>query len=476
VTLVVLLTVWSLGTSAQNASSVVAFTHVNVIDTVRGAIIRDMTVTVTGSRISEVSRTGRVRVPSDAKVIDATGKFMMPGLWDMHVHWYLKEYLPLFIANGVTGVRMMWGQSPPHYAWRDELRKGTLSGPRLVIASRLIDGPLPIWEGSLSVRDATEARNAVRQAKQQGADFVKIYTRLSRDAFFAIADETKRQGLTFVGHVPYLVSAAEASDAGEKSIEHLTGILEASSTHEEEIMKVRESVKDAPFGSRFSVSERSLQTRTMLETFSHDKAARLFARFKHNQTWQTPTLTVARGAVREREQALREDPRLKYLPETITNGWLNRRVWLEPDVERLQYARQLEVVGMMRRAGVEFLAGTDVLNPFCLPGFSLHDELELLVQTGFTPVEAIRTATLNPARFLATEVDFGTVARGKIADLVLLEANPLESIGNTRKINSVVMNGQLMDRAALDKLLATAQLTASAQSSPNIARGADGAH
>ena len=458
-TVAVLLMVWSLGTSAQNQSSVVAFTHVNVIDTVRGAVIRDMTVLVTGSRIAEVARTGTVRVPSDAKVIDASGQFMMPGLWDMHVHWYLREYLPLFIANGVTGVRQMWGQTP-HYAWRDELRKGTLSGPRQVIASQIIDGPLPIWERSLSVHDATEARNAVRRSKQEGADFVKIYTRLPRDAFFAIADETKKQGLTFAGHVPSLVSATEASDAGQKSIEHLSGILEASSTREEEIKKRRESVKDAPFASRFSVSERSLQTRTMLETFSHDKAAGLFARFKRNQTWQTPTLTQARGAVREREQALREDPRLKYLPETMTNGWLNRQVVLEPDVERLQYARQLEVVGLMRRAGVEFLAGTDVANPFCLPGFSLHDELELFVQAGFTPVEAIRTATLNPARFLGTEADFGTVAKGKIADLVLLEANPLESISNTRKINSVVMNGQVMDRASRDVLLAKAQLTA----------------
>ena len=135
-TVAVLLMVWSLGTSAQNQSSVVAFTHVNVIDTVRGAIIRDMTVLVTGSRIAEVARTGTVRVPSDAKVIDASGQFMMPGLWDMHVHWYLREYLPLFIANGVTGVRQMWGQTP-HYAWRDELRKGTLSGPRQVIASQI---------------------------------------------------------------------------------------------------------------------------------------------------------------------------------------------------------------------------------------------------------------------------------------------------------------------------------------------------
>jgi len=198
-----------------------------------------MTVVITGSRISAIGETSKVRVPQDAQVVDATGKFVIPGLWDMHVHWYLKDYLPLFIANGVTGIRLMWG-GPMHHAWRKEIEQGTLLGPRLVIASPIVDGPNPIWRGSLAVGNAAEAREAVRTSKQAGADFIKIYDRLPRDAFFAIVDEATKQGLRFAGHVPQSVSVVEASEAGQHSIEHLTGILTASSTREDELRQARE--------------------------------------------------------------------------------------------------------------------------------------------------------------------------------------------------------------------------------------------
>src|SRR5262249_19092575 len=158
------------------------------------------------------------------QVIDARGKFLIPGLWDMHVHWEMKDYLPLFIANGVLGVRVMWGM-PIHHEWRKEISAGTLLGPRLNIASPIIDGPHPIWKGSVSVGNDAEARQAVIQAKQNGADFIKVYSLLPREAYFAIADETKKLGLPFAGHVPEAVNAGEASDAGQKSIEHLTGVL-----------------------------------------------------------------------------------------------------------------------------------------------------------------------------------------------------------------------------------------------------------
>jgi cytosine/adenosine deaminase-related metal-dependent hydrolase len=200
-----------------------------------------MTVVMTGSQISAIGETGNVHVPPEAQVVDATGKFVIPGLWDMHVHWNLKDYLPLFIANGVTGVRLMWGV-PMHHAWRAEIEQGTLLGPRLVIASPIVDGPLPIWHGSIAVGNAAEAREAVRTSKQAGADFIKIYDRLPRDAFFAIADETTKQGLRFAGHVPQSVSVVEAVEAGQHSIEHLTGILLASSTREEEL---RQAYEDA---------------------------------------------------------------------------------------------------------------------------------------------------------------------------------------------------------------------------------------
>jgi Amidohydrolase family len=444
------------------------FLHATVIDATGAPARSDMTVVITGSQINAIGETGNVRVPPEAQVIDATGKFVIPGLWDMHVHWYLKEYLPLFIANGVTGVRLMWGV-PMHHAWRQEIEQGTLLGPRLVIASPIVDGPHPIWRDSLAVGNAAEAREAVRTAKQAGADFIKIYSRLPRDAFFAIVDETTKQGLRFAGHVPQPVSVVEAAEAGQHSIEHLSGILLASSTREDAL---RQAYEDAwahlPEGERLPSRARTRPlTRMMLETFSPEKASALFAHFTRHHTWQTPTLTVLRSGALLDDPTFRHDPRLKYLPAEVTARWdpaadfrFKARTPEDFALARLVYQKQVELVGMMRRAGVELLAGTDVLNPYCFPGFSLHEELGLLVEAGLTPLEALQAATLNPARFLGKAQEFGTLEEGKRADLVLLDANPLEAISNTQKIYAVVVNGRLLDRAALDALLAQAEATA----------------
>jgi len=431
---------------------------------------------MTGSRIITIGQTDTVRIPQDAQVVDATGKFVIPGLWDMHVHWYLKDYLPLFIANGVTGVRLMWGM-PMHHAWRKEIEQGTLLGPRLVIASPIVDGLNPIWRGSIAVGNAAEAREAVRQSKQAGADFIKIYDRLPRDAFFALVDETTKQGLRFAGHVPQSVSVVEAAEAGQHSLEHLTGILTASSTREDELRQAREDAwAHLPEGARFPSRARTRPlTRMMLETFSPEKASALFAHFTRHHTWQSPTLTVLRSGAFLDDPTFRHDPRLKYLPAEVTAQWDPatdvRFKALTPEdfaLARLVYQKQVELVGMMRRAGVEFLAGTDVLNPYCFPGFSLHEELGLLVEAGLTPMEALQSATLNPARFLGKEQEFGTVEEGKMADLVLLDANPLEAISNTQKIHAVVVNGRLLDRAALDTLLAQAEAAATQSHVPPI--------
>src|SRR4029077_3572824 len=158
------------------------------------------------------------------------------GLWDIHVHWYEKDYLPLFIANGVTGVRMMWG-TPTHHEWRQQIEAGSLVGPRLLIASTIVDGPKPVWPGSMTASNEAEGRQAVTKAKQEGADFVKVYSFLPREAYFAIADEAKKQGIAFEGHVPVAVSAEEASRAGQKTFEHLIGVLPACSTRSDELLK-----------------------------------------------------------------------------------------------------------------------------------------------------------------------------------------------------------------------------------------------
>jgi len=427
----------------------IVFTHATIIDVTGAAPTRDATVVITGDRISAIG--DNVPVPAGAQVVDASGKFLIPGLWDMHVHWYLRDTFTLFIANGVTSVRQMFGNSDL-LRWREQIAKGSLLGPRMVVASPIIDGPEPIWPNSIAVRNEEEGRKAVKRVKQWGADFVKVYALLPRDAYFGIADEAKQQGITFAGHVPNSVSPAEASDAGQKSIEHLTGILIACSDKETEL---RDKLVKAD-----SPEARGRVQTSALETYDEKKAADLIAHFVKNQTWQCPTLTVLRSNAYLGDESFRRDGRLRYIPRLLQQRWNFRVANHDSAVTKRVLQKQLEIVGAMQRAGVPILAGTDTGNPFCFPGFSLHEELALLVIAGLTPVEALRSATLNPAKFFGLDQTLGTIEQGKIADLVLLDANPLLDIRNTQKINAVVSNGRLFDRKALDKMLGEAEVAA----------------
>jgi hypothetical protein len=443
------------------------FTHVTVIDTTGANAKPDMTVVIIGDRIREIVHSETIRPPKNAEIFDATGKFLIPGLWDMHVHWYDKDYVPLFIANGVTGVRQMFG-APEHYQWRKEIEAGQRVGPHMLIASPIVDGPKPVWPGSIAVSNASEGRQAVIEIKRSGADFVKVYSLLPRDAYFAIADESKKEGIPFEGHVPDSISVEEASNAGQRTIEHLTGVLNACSSREAELRGLAQEAEDQPLSARFAGPKYRERQELALGTYSPERAEILFGELRKNQTWQCPTLTVLRSWAYSDTPSLTNDPRLKYIPRDIASSWdpkadiflkaMTAKDWA---LSKKVFSKELEIVGAMQHAGVQILAGTDTLNPFCFPGFSLHDELGLLVQSGLTPMQALQAATLNPARFLGRERDFGTIARDKIADLVLLDANPLDDIGNTRKISAVVFGGKLLSRASLDEMLAKIEVLAS---------------
>jgi Amidohydrolase family len=450
-------------------SQVVVFTHANVIDGSGAEMARDMTVTIADGRISDLQASGTSAPPSSARVIDATNKFLIPGLWDMHVHWYDARLLGLFLANGVTGIRVMWGM-PLHLEWRANFNASTLAGPRMFIASAIFDGPNPVWPRSTVMSDAAQAKAAVAAAKQNGYDFIKVYNRLSRDAYFAIAEESARQGLSFAGHVPNAVTAGEASDAHQKSIEHLTGILSSVSSAEAEVRKRAAEVSTAGnaavgISAESRAALRELQE-LILATYDAEKASALYARFVRNGTWMCPTLVVLRSGASLDDPSFVADPRLKYMPPAIRTSWdpanapfSKTKTAADYEVGRRTLRKQYEVVGAMNRAGVRIIAGTDVLNPFVFPGFSLHDELALLVEAGMTPAQALRAATGGAAEFMGRN-DVGMVKRGNLADLVLLDASPLENIRNTTRIAAVVTNGRLYDRAALDRLLADAEKVA----------------
>ena len=450
----------SLEQTKETAPRPLVFTHVTVIDATGARAKPDMTVVVVGDRIASIDSSKRVRVPENAEVVDATARFLIPGLWDMHVHAFDKNlFSPLFIANGITGIRDMFSPLAAINQWRKDSKAGTLIGPHIIAAGPIVDGPKPVVPGSIATSNATDGVKAVNTVKQGGSDFVKVYSLLPRDAYFAIAIEAKRQGMVFAGHVPDSISAAEASDARQKSIEHLTGVLLACSLREDQVRQ--EAAERKLSGANRIISSYIRDQAAALDSFSEKKANELFARFVKNGTWMTPTLTVLRAIVLVGNADFRNDPRLSYIP-----GYLKNTMWgadafglksRTPDDDvnaKRVFQKLLEMVGAMKRAGVQIIAGTDTPNPYVFPGFSLHDELALLVTAGLTPMEALQAATRDAAIYLGLLDSLGTVEKGKLADLVLLDANPLLDIGNTKKINAVIVGGKLIDRTSLDGMLA----------------------
>src|SRR5579859_468081 len=446
--------------SSAQSPTVFSIVNVTIIDVTGGPPKPHRTVVVRDGKIDEIRYSDESK-PKGEK-INGTGKFLIPGLWDMHVHtifgdWFprAKEItLPLFIANGITGVRDMGSELDVLQQWRKEISAGTLLGPRLVMSGPMLDGPQPRFPASIAIRSPEDGRRAVADLKKKGADFIKLQSLIPRDAVFAIADEAKKQGITFVGHVPDAVRASEASNAGQKSFEHLIGIFEGSSPLEDEFIKGSKSE------SKF------------LSTYDPDRAAKLFALLAKNQTWQCPTLVWERGGNLIELSDFGKDPRAKYVPaywKDVTWKRFTEQIEQEFNTDDLATRRrfvqkELEVVLAMHRAGIPFLAGTDTPpGVYIFPGFSLHEELQRFVAAGFTPLEALQTATLNPAKFLGMEDRLGTIEKGKLADLVLLDANPLDEIRNTQKIAGVVANGRYFSRADLDKLLAGIETAAGAK-------------
>ena len=465
-------TAWSQQKLQHN---ILAISDVTIIDATGAPAKPNMTVIITGDLITTIAKTGEVAIPKNVQVIDGTGKFLIPGLWDMHVHTALKglpeTYFPMFIANGVTGVRDMAADLEFVKQLRKGMLDGRIVGPR-IIAGQMVDGPMPVWPGlPISISDEVSARQTAASVRDRGADFIKVYSLIPRQAYFALGDEAKKRGITFAGHVPLSISASEASDAGQKSIEHLDGVLLACSAIEPELRKtIEEAIKGAKDTDQMRTSLVRVLSETefrALETYSQEKAAALFARFAANGTWQAPTLVVHRVGAFIDDSNFTNDPRLKYVRRDMRDSWKNQDDFRFKDrtVEsstryRTLFQKRLELVMAMHRAGVKLLAATDALLWYVFPGFSLHDELELFVKAGLNPMEALQTATRNPAIYLGLIDMVGTVEQGKKADLVLLEASPLEDISNTKRISSVVVGGSLIPKVSLDKMLTDAERAA----------------
>jgi len=456
-----------------------AIKRVTVIDATGRGPEPNMTAIVDGDRIVAVGPWRKTHIPRKAVVVDGAGKFLIPGLWDMHVHGASDARAPwshlLFLANGVVGVRDMSGP-PDAHVWRATQASNEDPSPTVYLGSPIIDGPNPVWPESIVVTDEAQGREVVKQQRERGADFIKVYSRLSRSAYFAIADEANKCGIPFEGHVPESVTAAEASDAGQKSIEHLTGVADGCSREEESILSELQRQEALFRAPRATMAQKIDSGKSIIrlnmrvvETFDEATAQSLFALFLKNRTWQCPTLTLLRAQIDD--PLLANDPRLKYLSREVRAKWdagYYKNVPPEPraaivKLSRLQFNESVRLVGLMYRAGVPLLAGTDAMNPQCFPGFGIHDELALLVDAGLSPLAALQAATRNAAEFMGQLGRRGTIEVGKTADLVLLDKDPLADIHNTRSIQAVVLRGKLYQRAALDAMLAKAQTLARSQ-------------
>jgi imidazolonepropionase-like amidohydrolase len=411
--------------STPKSGPMVAIISVTVIDVASGAHQANIGVLIQGDRITALGP--RLKIPRGATRVNGKGKFLIPGLWDMHSHHQGSgtEAVDLFVAKGVVGTRDMGADADFIFPLRERIRSGALLGPEIVLSGPMLDDAPAGFPYRRTTKNALDARIAVRELKHLGVDFVKVHDHTPRDVFFAIAEEAPKVGLTFAGHVPSAVSVEEAADAGMRSIEHLANYR--------------------VFGD--------CGTGETVETYDLSSCAKLFDKLAAKGVWQTPTMEffqtlpdVFSGAPLDHAEYA-SDSLLKLTRDNVELSHLDAKT-----LDRFRQANSItpRAIHDLHSRGNRFLAGCDGL----VPGFCLHDELEWLTKAGFSPLEALQTATINPAIFLGREALQGTIEVGKRSDVVLLDADPTTDIRNTTRIAAVIVRGKLVNRSTLGRIIA----------------------
>ena len=416
----------------------IAITGVTLIDGTGAAPRPGVTVIISGNRISKIVD-GKPDLAGIHEVVDGAGKFLIPGLWDMHTHLvYVGDVTcTTLVAYGVTSVRDPGGALDTLDWFRARIEQATLIGPRIFRAGPFLDGSKPGSQDRLVIDTADDGRRAVSFVKARGVDFIKVHNGAPPAAYFAMLDEAKKQGLAVVGHIPLDVDPGEAIDAGHQSVEHIVSLFEGP--------------------VRRKVATGMAREQAMAE-FTDAEAARLARKMVAKGTWFDPTLVYYWYRAHQWEFRAGADPRERYVTSSARAYQKSVRPLPDnPDIRRAlaaAFERFLEITRIFHREGVRFLVGTDMAAATPYPGSSIHEELAWLVKAGLTPMEAIVAGTRNGAEALGRLGDLGTIENGKLADLALLDANPIADITNTQKIAAVVANGRLFRREALDKLLA----------------------
>ena len=466
VTLAVVAAVAGASPAQSRDSADLLIRDANVVDVADGRILRGQSVAVRGDRIVAVGPDRSVSRRFRAKrSVVATGKFVMPGLWDMHVHFgggpeliaENKALLPLYVAYGITTVRDCAADiSSSVLAWREGVAKGQLLGPTIFTSGPKLEGYKPIWKGTLEVGTPAEVNAALDNLQAMKVDFVKITDNtLKPDIFLYAVKEAKRRGLRTSAHTPYALTIDQAVDAGLSSIEHIDYLIKAGSPKEAEISAAYAAGK-LSYGDA---------TNAFVDTFDANYARKAYRRLATKGVYVTPTLNMGRILAFLDREDHSKDEGLAYIGPGLrkTYDWrIDRAAKATPDqvaARHKEHELSMKVLPMLQAAGIPILAGTDAgyLNSFNYPGEGLHDEIELYVKAGLSPQQALASSVLTGPKFLGHADRYGAVAAGKTADLLILDANPLQSVAATRKISAVVLHGRLLDRKALDKLLADAK-------------------
>lgn len=459
-------TVGLTGFAAQAAEKVdLLIVGANVIDVASGKVASGQAVAVRGGDIVAVVPTAKGKgAYSAARTIDAKGAFVMPGLWDNHVHFgggpaligENKALLGLYLAHGITSVRDASGDLPEEVlAWRGEVASGALTGPTIYSSGPKIEGVKPIWKGTIEVGTTAEADAALDKLQGLKVDFVKITENtLKPDVFLYTVRQAKARGMTTSAHVPAAVTVDAASEAGLGSIEHMGYALRLGSPQEAQI------AADVAAG-KLTGPEASAR---YLATFDEATALAGFRRLAARGTYVTPTLNGTRVTAYLDQDDHKNDPYLAYIGKGLqaTYAWRVERASKDDAAaiarRHAVYEKNVTLLPLLQKAGVSILAGTDAgfLNSFNYPGIGLHDELQIFVDGGLTPLQALQASVINGPRFLGHADRYGAVAAGKAADLVILKANPVQDIRATRAIEGVVLKGKYFDRQALDEMLKSA--------------------
>lgn len=419
--------------------------NVNVVSMLEDKVLSKRDVVISGTNIVSITKAdGKNR--GDCKVIDGSGKYVMPGLFDMHVHLDGGKYIPLFLMNGITCVRDLGSTDDSIFKLKRNIEEGRTIGPKLFVCGPILEGDPPLWDCFRVIKSQSTAIKVVHELRDKGVDFIKVYHTLPPDIYKVILRTARRLGLKVTGHIPNGLTPLDAIESGQTCIEHM--------------LQITSYVGDVSWEKVTDPDYEGWQRATKYEV-DEDRFHKFLSALGQHQAYVCPTLIVERQiASLAKYDDLLETPGIGYISEAMAREEWNpahknaqghikgqRPLWFKNygvfHKGSKKLIRQLVEHGTL-------LAGTDTMNPFVIPGFSLSDELELLVESGLSPFQALCTATVNAARFLDVDDQLGTIEVGKTANIAVLDKNPLDVIGNVRTVNAIVLDGQYLDRSRME--------------------------